>query len=288
MRRAPSAPRGTGQRLRRRLGARPAIELSGALWMRVGGDDLGGHDRVELLRAVEAQGSITQAAKAVGLSYKTAWDAIDAMNALAGAPLVERQTGGRGGGSTQLTPHGRRLIDRFAQVEALHARFVRLLSEEGIDLGRDFKLLRMLNMRTSARNQWLGTVSGYRAGAVNDEVELTLEGGACIVATVTRESTRTLGLRPGVAAFALVKASSVMLATGLEGARLSARNQLAGTVTAVVPGAVQAEITLETDEGALAVTATVTRVGADALDLRVGQRAAAVFEASSVILGTLV
>ena len=215
-----------------------AIELQGALRMTIGGADLGGANRVELLRAVGEQGSITHAAKAVGMSYKGAWDAIDAMNTLAGEPLVERATGGRGGGSTRLTARGEQLVERFAQVEAVHARFVRLLSDEGIDLAQEFDLLRMLNMKTSARNQLTGTVSGYKAGAVNDEIELTLAGGAKVVAVVTRDSTEQLGLRPGATAFALIKASSVMLATDLGDVRLSARNQLTGTITAVTPGAV--------------------------------------------------
>ena len=50
-------------------------------------------------------------------------------------------------------------------------------------------------MKTSARNQFMGTVSGYKAGAVNDEVELTLAGGHRVVAIVTRESTELLELQ---------------------------------------------------------------------------------------------
>ena len=99
-------------------------------------------------------------------------------------------------------------------------------------------------MKTSARNQLAGTVAAVRPGAVNDEVELALPGGARIVAIITHESTRSLGLAQGSAAFALVKASSVMLATELGGAKLSARNQLAGTVSALHPGAVNAEVVL--------------------------------------------
>ena len=121
-------------------------------------------------------------AKAAGMSYKTAWDAIDAMNKLAGKPLVERSTGGRGGGSARLTPHGQQLVDRFSQIQAVHDRFVRLLGEEGLDLSREFEVMRMLNVKTSARNQLTGTVSGYKAGDVDDEIELTLRGGARVVA----------------------------------------------------------------------------------------------------------
>lgn len=274
---------------RRRSGkaANAALELQGTVWMTVAGANLGGHGRVGLLRSIAEHGSITHGAKAFGMSYKAAWDAIDTMNNIAGAPLVERSAGGRGGGSTTLTERGRRIVERFAEVEKLHQRFVRLLSDEAIDLGTDFDVMRMLNMRTSARNQLSGTVSGYKAGAVNDEIELTLPGGARIVAIVTRESTEMLGLQPGATAFALVKASSVIVAADLSGAKLSARNQLAGTVTAVRPGAVNAEIVLDIG-GGMSLAAIVTQASLKSLGLAPGAQATALFKASSVILGTLV
>ena len=259
------------------------LELQGAVWMSVGGEALGGQERIGLLRAVAEQGSITHAAKAVGLSYKGAWDAIDAMNTLAGKPLVERSTGGRGGGSTRLTPHGLRLVERFEQIDAAHHRFLRLLDEQSIDLDHDFSLLSVLNMKTSARNQFVGSVTAVRAGAVNDEVELTLPGGPRIVAVVTRDSTQSLGLRTGLTAIALIKSSSVLLATDLQGAKLSARNQLPGTVSAVAPGAVNAEVTLDIDGGG-SIAAIVTQGSVKALGLAAGVRATAFFKASSVIL----
>jgi molybdate transport system regulatory protein len=259
------------------------LELTGALWLQVGGETLGGHDRIELLRAVSEQGSITHAAKAVGLSYKGAWDAIDTMNRVAGKPLVERSTGGRGGGGTLLTPHGTRLVERFAQIDAVHRRFLKLLDDESIDLDRDFSLMRILNMKTSARNQFVGTVTAVRAGAVNDEVELTLPGGQRIVAVVTRDSTESLGLRTNITAIALVKASSVLVATDLEGAKLSARNQLPGVVSALAPGAVNAEVTIDIDGGG-SIAAIVTQASAKSLGLAPGSRATAFFKASSVIL----
>jgi len=263
----------------------PGIELQGSVRLTAGGDDLGGTARIGLLRAVAEQGSITHGAKAAGMSYKTAWDAIDAMNKLAGTPLVQRSTGGRGGGSARLTPHGQQLVDRFSQIQAVHDRFVRLLGEEGLDLSREFDVMRMLNVKTSARNQLTGTVSGYKAGDVDDEIELTLRGGARVVAVVTRTSTEQLGLKLGATAFALVKASSVMLATELGDARLSARNQLQGTVVAVTPGAVNTEVVLDIGGGA-SLAAVVTQGSVAALSLAVGHHATAIFKASSVILGT--
>ena len=111
-------------------------------------------------------------------------------------------------------------------------------------------------------------------------------GGARVVAVVTRDSTEQLGLRPGATAFALIKASSVMLATDLGDVRLSARNQLAGTITAVTPGAVNTEVVLDIGGGAT-VAAVVTQTSAQALGLKVGGSATALFKASSVILGAL-
>ena len=69
--------------------------LQGSVWMTVGGETFGGPGRVDLLAAIGETGSISQAAKALGVSYKGAWDAIDAMNNLAGEALVERATGGK-------------------------------------------------------------------------------------------------------------------------------------------------------------------------------------------------
>ena len=76
-----------------------------------------GDTRIRLLEAIDRYGSISQAAKAVPLSYKAAWDAVDAMNNLAEAPLVERSVGGKHGGGTSLTDYGRRVIAMYRAVE---------------------------------------------------------------------------------------------------------------------------------------------------------------------------
>lgn len=68
-------------------------------------------------------------------------------------------------------------------------------------------------MAVSARNQFVGKVSATAHGAVNDEVELTLAGGAKLVAIVTSSSKEALGLNPGKEAIALIKASSILITT---------------------------------------------------------------------------
>ena len=262
------------------------LAMQGSLWINAGERSLGGHGRMGLLKAVAEQGSITQAAKAFGMSYKAAWDAIDTMNTLAGEPLVERVTGGRGGGSTRLTERGSRLLARYEQVDAVHQRFLRALDAGGMNLDEEFSLVKVLQMKTSARNQWVGTVRTVRAGAINDEVELALADGSLLTAIVTRDSTDALGLKPRKTAIALVKSQSVLLATGLGRARVSTRNRIDGVVAGVQPGAVNAEVTLATP-GGLQVVAIVGQATIDELQLAPGVAATALIKASDVVLAVV-
>ena len=260
------------------------IALAGKVWMTVGGENLGGSNRVELLAAVGQLGSITGAAKAVGLSYKAAWDAIDTMNNLAGEALVERVTGGKGGGGTRLTARGQQLVDNFRTIEQVHHDFLERLNLQAGAVTDDLALFTRFRMRTSARNQFFGTVARVTRGAVNDEVALDIAGGQTIVAIVTRESTENLGLAPGRQAFALIKSSSVIVMTAGDGARLSARNQLQGQVARLMRGAVNSEVVLALAGGG-SVAATITNESVATLGLEEGAAATALFKASSVMLG---
>lgn len=264
--------------------ANKGFGLQGSVWMTVGGEKFGGQGRVDLLAMIAETGSISQAAKALRISYKGAWDAIDAMNNLAGEALVERLAGGKGGGGTRLTARGEQLVRNFRAIERLHQQFVAQLNGQAADLAADLNLIHRLNMKTSARNQFFGTVSRVQSGAVNDEVELDIAGGHKIVAIVTHESTANLGLNAGSQAFALVKASSIILMTQGEGARFSARNCLEGRVVRLTPGAVNTEVVLDLAGGG-SIAAIITNASAEALELAEGKRATAMFKASSVIVG---
>jgi molybdate transport system regulatory protein len=261
-----------------------AFELHGSVWMTVGDETFGGHARVALLAAIADCGSITQAAKAVGISYKGAWDAIDTMNNLAGEPLVERLAGGKGGGGTRLTPRGLQLVENFRIIEREHKRFIEQLGRQATGLADDYLLIRRMSMKTSARNQFAGKVVKVKAGAVNDEVELEIPGGEKIVAIVTHESTESLGLKPGADAFALIKASSIILVSEDSDVRFSARNRLSGTISRLQMGAVNSEVVIDLPGGG-AIAAIITNDSAVALGLKTGGQATAIFKASSVIVG---
>lgn len=100
------------------------------LWMTRGERSLGGRGRMELLERIQETGSIRQAAMAMGMSYRVAWQAIEALNELADAPVVDRAVGGRGGGGAVVNAHGLRLIKAFRAIESEHVRFVERVSQK--------------------------------------------------------------------------------------------------------------------------------------------------------------
>lgn len=139
-------------------------------------------------------------------------------------------------------------------------------------------------MKVSARNVFKGSISRLQEGAVNAEVSLKLPGGNDLVAVVTMESVKNLGLAVGKEAVALVKVPWVMLMTESSDIRLSARNCLEGKVTSVTDGAVNAEVVIQLDGGA-EVYSIVTRQAVAELGLAPGVSATAVIKASHIILG---
>jgi molybdate transport system regulatory protein len=123
--------------------------------------------RIRLLEEIGRKGSINQAAKAVPLSYKAAWDAIDTLNNLAPEPLVVRVTGGRQGGGTELTEYGRNMVAMYRALEieyqaALDRLSARLDEAGGCDVSGFRRLMRRMSMKTSARNQFAGVITAIR------------------------------------------------------------------------------------------------------------------------------
>ncbi len=246
-----------------------------------------GDTRIRLLEAIEQHGSISQAAKAVPLSYKAAWDAVDAMNNLAEQPLVVRSTGGKHGGGTQLTEYGRKVVALYRALEAEYqAALDRLTASMNEGQASDFQqfrqLLKHMSMKTSARNQFAGKIVALREGHVDFEVRIKLDDENEIVAVITGDSAESLGLNIGMEINALVKSSSVLLLNDPT-VKTTARNHLWGEITRIHDGPVNSEITLTMKSGK-SVCAVVTHDSVERLGLAVGEQACAVFKASAVIL----
>ena len=137
-------------------------------------------------------------------------------------------------------------------------------------------------MKISARNQFQGTITEVKEGAVNGIVKLNIGGGNHISATISMDSIKELGLAAGKEATAIVKATEVMMANVK--LNISARNQLTGTVSAIEEGAVNAIVKLDVAEG-VTISSTISMEAVKELGLAVGKEATAIIKATSVMIG---
>jgi molybdate transport system regulatory protein len=259
-------------------------DLSGSLILRRGALARVGLERIALLEAVGELGAISAAAKRLGLSYKGAWDGVQALNNLFDAPLIAASAGGKTGGAANVTPRGHAVIKAFREVEreigAALSRLEAGLAAPGQDSsGQDWgDLFWSLGLRTSARNALRGTVARIDDDEVTAKVVLALGDGVEIVSVITRRSRDELGLEIGKPAIALIKSSFVTLAG--DGVAGDGANRLAGVVVDRENGATASEIRLTLVAGK---TLVATASGLSATPA-VGDAVVAVIEPSNVIL----
>jgi molybdate transport system regulatory protein len=107
------------------------LRLNGRIWLETDDERFMGIGRIELLEHIQETGSINQAAKAMKMSYKRAWELVSSMNRQASSPLVDTQTGGSHGGGASVTPLG---LAYLAHYRALHERFQQFLAAETAQL----------------------------------------------------------------------------------------------------------------------------------------------------------
>ena len=236
--------------------------------------------RLRLLSAIGQTGSIAAAAKHINMTYKAAWDAVDAMNNIAGTRLVSTRHGGAHGGGAVLTEAGTRLVAAQQRIDRLQRELTQVLEQN--ELVNEMELLRKMNIKTSARNAFSGQVSAVDHGAVNTEVQLTLPGGDILTAIITRQSADELNLAVGQSAYALIKSSFVLLAD--PASRTSARNHLCGRIERIETGAVNSEVVVALS-GGTRITAIVTNDSVQTLGLRIDGESCAQIKASHVIIG---
>ena len=137
-------------------------------------------------------------------------------------------------------------------------------------------------MKLSARNQFPGTVTKINEGAVNGIVTIDVNGTP-VSATISLAAIRELGLEVGKKAYAVIKATEVMVGLGTH-LPLSARNQFPGKVVSVTKGAVNSIVAIEA-LGGNRLSATISNSAVEELGLCEGKEALAVIKATSVMVG---
>lgn len=232
--------------------------------------------RLDILRRIREVGSISQAARDAGISYKAAWHALETLGNLAGAPLVEKAVGGSGGGGARLTAAGAQLLEASARMQAMKDQVLQQFARKPGALPA-LESLQRLNLRTSMRNQFPAVVSRVPKRGDAVAVQLRLAGGQTLVARITRESVQLLGLAGKMELVVLCKAAAVHVAARLEAEE--GANVLDGIVTRVGTASAETEITLQ-----LAGGLQLVGFAAKGHGLKPGLPAQAVVDASSLVL----
>lgn len=260
----------------------PKPKIDATLSLRSGDRFLVGRDRIKLLEAVAKHGSISKAAKAVGYSYKTAWDSVDAINNLLPSPAFLTKMGGSGGGGgAHVTEEGLRLIETFYKIEEKLARLSSRISQTGLR-GDEEMLLFTFGARISSRNAFHCVIVKIKKGPVDVEVQLRLNSGAKLVAFVTNAAVNELELQVGKNVLALVKAYAIRLSSQKPS---DCVNSLSGTVSRLIKGPTNFEILLNIGDGK-SLTTVIPLEDAKNLAIARGRTLVAHFSPQDVILAT--
>lgn len=239
--------------------------------------------RIELLKRVQQTGSISQGAKLAGISYKSAWDAINEMNQMADETLVERATGGKGGGGATLTRYGERLIQLFQLMEQIQQKAFDALQQDTLPLDSLLAAIARFSLQTSARNQLFGTVVSNDAQQVVQHLLIQLADGVTqLNVALTQRSADRLQLAAGKEVLVLIKAPWIRIS------RDAAQddNQLAATVSAIEPGEQMSEVLMKLASGET-LCATLSNDQLQQLRLQPGDAVTASFNAEHAIVATL-
>jgi molybdate transport system regulatory protein len=254
------------------------MKIDGRFWLTKEGQSFLGAGRIELLEQIDQTGSINAAAKEMKMSYKAAWERINGMNALADKPLIERLTGGRGGGGTKLTSYARELIATFHRFNELHRQFIDRFSEAGNDPERLARILSRTFLTTSARNQLPAILTSIETNGLHSILILSLNSSDTLLSTITTKSVENMGLSLGCDAYAIIKSSDIKISTEPS----INENSLSGIIEGIERSEENAEIAFRLDGGTLLVAVEKYN---SLQNFQVGLRAFALISPLHIIIG---
>ncbi len=257
--------------------------IDGRLWISKAKQNFLGKGRIELLEHIHQTGSISGAAKVMKMSYKAAWDAIDAINKLSEEPLVERSTGGKGGGGTRLTSKGLEYITLFKKIEQAQHLFFDAL-DHYVDDGDKFSaFISKLTLRTSARNQLLGTVSEIKTNKNQARLTVKIDEKTQIDVMITKQSLKEMDIQKGAALYMLLKATWISLLHTKPDITEETKNYLFGTVTHIEEDETQSEVII-TLEGKQTLVASIPTLDLKERPPILGAKIWAVFDISNALI----
>lgn len=259
------------------------LKIEGRIWFKKEGKNLLGNGRVELLEHIEQLGSISKASKAMSMSYKAAWDMVDAMNNLSDKPLVQKVTGGKNGGGTEVTEAGKALIKSFKKFKEFYNDLLDSVDGNEIDSDSHLSLIRKLHMKSSSKNLISGELIKINQGEYNTKLEIEVSQDLTLYSIVPTSTFLDMHLKEQDKVFALIQESSIMLALNKpEG--ISARNIIKSTISALKTDAVSTEVKLSIGKNTL--TSAITNDSHEQLGLKIGQEVYAIIKATDIVIST--
>ena len=239
--------------------------------------------RIDLLFAIQKEGSISKAAKAVPMSYKSAWEAVDSMNNLSPTPIVQKETGGKGGGGTTLTTYGQNLLKTYQILKKEQQKFLdNLTNMTDMDTGT-LKTIKRFAMQISARNQIRGVVKKVVLGEVNANIIIVPKSGHELFSNISKNSVISMGIEEGAEVVAIFKSSNVLLTTN-NNIAISGRNKIQGIIKDIHQDEVNCEIIIDIgDKQTIASVVTVEAI--KELELKIGTKVTAVIKSNDIMIG---
>ena len=253
-------------------------KLQGRFWLTNNGEYFAGHGRIELLRNIGKTGSISAAAKLMGMSYKAAWDSVNSMNKLTDEELITRVSGGKHGGGSTLTEAGVNFINTYDKYMEMFNNLLNFM-ELNPELGN---MIDKMNFRSSAENIFFGKITGIEKGAVSSLVRIETEG-ICLTASVSLESVQKMEIKEDSNICALINANQFIIVDANSDALFSARNVFKVKVSSIKEGAVNSEVKAATESGK-ELSVLVTNESISSLNVKYGKEFYIMCKASDVIL----
>ncbi len=239
--------------------------------------------RIKLLRAIARTGSISKAAKAIAMSYKSAWEAVDAMNNLSHTPILIKATGGIGGGGSRLTSYGENLLTMYQVLKEEQEHFLKRLEARTDMDTATLKTIGRLAMQISARNQIQGNIEHIESDGLMSKIHVVLKSGHHMVSVITNRSVDILGLKCHDTVSAIFKSNTVRL-EALSDHNHKRENCFEGSVIQLDSGASRKEVVVDIghEEHLISVLSTSAL---ERLNLSPGSKVYVVINASDVMLG---
>lgn len=243
--------------------------------------------RLRLLQEIRSRGTLTAAAEALKISYKTAWSWLDAMGNAASGPLVESVQGGAHGGTSRLTELGETLLLQYEDLRERHHRFLCSLQDAKTPPLNDVQdFLRRMSLHTSARNQLHGTIERIWGDTAQAWIDVMIDNLAMVTARVARASVAEMGLDIGSEVATLTKATCMTLALPTAPRPIPRKgpvNRIKGRLARAIVDEDYAQATLEIATGRT-LTALVPIDAWQCMQAKPGEELVAWFDPDHVIL----